>query len=425
MKKQIAILGCLLVLLNGYSKSQTIHQNSPLLDIRTTGTALDLGDEGVSSRITLPFNFQLFGNTFNSLWVGNNGIISFNSPDIRSYFSQAIKRNLNQKYNYTLFPLWTDLVNISERNPYVKLQPDTAIFGWYNAREFLNSYAKNSFEVQLWSNNTFQFRYESINLPRQPLSIGYTGDISSGEYVQWLRHPGGVFLANNISYSSDPSNQCNINPLSSTSCENYSKSLLEQQCNINPLYSTNCKNYQQAFFNLQCRISTNYSPRCPGFVQAQDNTNSIQNTTIALNVPSNISPVRLGESNIKSEDKIPEPVQISSNQTEIKELNPLAIAQASVRLADSNNKPAQNNNTVSNIVSVEIPNTVDLAAFQRVSSQFNAYTNTILRDAQFYPPREVYRNQQTVDNRGAQRVLGGAQENRWQELVDLQFRRGD
>lgn len=424
MKKQIAILGCLVVLLSGYSKAQTIHQNSPLLDIRTTGVPLDLGDEGVSSRIVLPFNFQLFGRNFNSLWVGNNGIISFNTPDIRSYFSQVLNKNLDQKYNYTLFPLWTDLINISEKNPYVKLESNTAIFGWYNTREYLNQYAKNSFEVQLWNNNSFQFRYESVNLPRQPLTIGYTGNLSANEYVQWFRHSGGIFTANNISYSFDLNNQCSINPLYSTSCENYNKALLEQQCSINPLYSTNCKNYQQAFFDLQCRLNTNYNTKCPGFVQSSDNFSIVQNNTIGLNTPNNTSPVKLGESNTKSESKLTESVQTVNTQTELKELNPLAIAQSSIRLSTSINQPTTNT-VIAPTALTEIPSTVDLAAFQRVSNQFSNYLNISLKDAQFYPPREVYKNQQTVDNRSAQRVLGGAQENRWQELVDLQFRRGD
>jgi hypothetical protein len=46
-----------------------------------------------------------------------------------------------------------------------------------------------------------------------------------------------------------------------------------------------------------------------------------------------------------------------------------------------------------------------------------------LRDAQFYAPREVYRNQQTVDNRNALRLLNGSSDRLHKELVEQQYGR--
>jgi hypothetical protein len=54
---------------------------------------------------------------------------------------------------------------------------------------------------------------------------------------------------------------------------------------------------------------------------------------------------------------------------------------------------------------------------------FNTYTSMQLRDAQFYAPREVYRNQQTVDNRNALRLLNGSSDRLHKELVEQQYGR--
>ncbi len=73
----------------------------------------------------------------------------------------------------------------------------------------------------------------------------------------------------------------------------------------------------------------------------------------------------------------------------------------------------------------EIVGGPEVSAFQVIPTGFSNYSALVLKDIPFYPVREVYRNQRAIDNRSAQRTLGGAQENRWQELVDIQFRRGD
>lgn len=61
-----------------------------------------------------------------------------------------------------------------------------------------------------------------------------------------------------------------------------------------------------------------------------------------------------------------------------------------------------------------------VVAFQ-TSVDITAYTNLALRDAQFYAPREIYRGQQTVDNRQALRGLGT--DRLHQQMVDQQYRR--
>jgi hypothetical protein len=75
------------------------------------------------------------------------------------------------------------------------------------------------------------------------------------------------------------------------------------------------------------------------------------------------------------------------------------------------NRNAQNN---------EVAGSVDINNIAVVPVGFNAY-NVALRDAAFYAPKEIYRNQKTVDNVRALRSL--ASDRLHQEMVDQQYRR--
>lgn len=61
----------------------------------------------------------------------------------------------------------------------------------------------------------------------------------------------------------------------------------------------------------------------------------------------------------------------------------------------------------------------DINALAAAPQGFAAYLTTQLRDAAFYPPREVYRGQRTVDNVRALRGLGS--DARHQEMVNQQY----
>jgi hypothetical protein len=241
--------------------------NYQLIDIRSTGISLNLGDDSVSDNIPLGFSFNLFGKTFDSVWVSNNGVISFTNGNISGYNSASLN-TLISEYNYALFPLWTDLINSGTNNPHYRLDSGTAIFGWYGISEYADRNKRSTFEVQLWNDSSFQFRYESINLSRSPFTIGYTGDISAGEYTQWARHPGGTYTDSNFGFYSSPIDQCVINPLYSIDCSGYLEAYTNQQCAINPLYSSSCTGYEAAMLEQNCGSNPLYSTNCPGYTAA-------------------------------------------------------------------------------------------------------------------------------------------------------------
>ena len=63
----------------------------------------------------------------------------------------------------------------------------------------------------------------------------------------------------------------------------------------------------------------------------------------------------------------------------------------------------------------------DIGSMATAPQGFNAYLTAQIRDAAFYPPREVYRGQRNVDNARALRGMGS--DARHQEMVDQQYRK--
>jgi hypothetical protein len=74
----------------------------------------------------------------------------------------------------------------------------------------------------------------------------------------------------------------------------------------------------------------------------------------------------------------------------------------------------------------------DIIAIQNVIASgmgilpgFEAYQYNVVPDGQFYKPREIYANQRSVDNKNAQRFLGGASEARHQQMIEQQYQLGE
>ena len=408
MKKQVIVLACLLGYWAGYSNSQTFHSSNPLLDIRSTGTALNLGDDNTSGAIKLPFSFQFFGRSFNTIAVNANGIVSFNENIRPGYWPQVLNKNLDPQYNYTLFPLWTDLV--SNNGPYIRLNTDNVVVGWYDVLEYRNPTRKSSFEVQLWNTNSFEFRYNSVSLGRQPLTIGYSGDLSKYEYKNWYRSYGGTTELKDFSYYYDPLQQCEFNQSYNPLCKNYNAALLLQQCSLDPLYSISCPGYSRALLEKTCITNPQVCNKSASTIQETEyvptrTTRITQQDVVTTRVVENTKAAVTQETQPQQEQSA---VVLINNSTAPKP-----------QQAQEKNQPL-----VINAVQ-EIVGGPDVNAFQTSLPGFSNYSSLVLKDVAFYPVREVYKNQQTTDNRTAVRVLGIAQENRWQELVNIQFRLGE
>lgn len=99
--------------------------------------------------------------------------------------------------------------------------------------------------------------------------------------------------------------------------------------------------------------------------------------------------------------------------------DPLAsMMQQSNMLQESNSE--QRNDTVKrNVQPNELAGGVDITSMATQPVGFNAYS-IALRDNQFYAPKEIYKNQEVIDNRRALRQLGN--DSLHQQLINLQYK---
>jgi len=67
----------------------------------------------------------------------------------------------------------------------------------------------------------------------------------------------------------------------------------------------------------------------------------------------------------------------------------------------------------------------DVAAMAQIPRGYEAYSIVTLRDAPFYKPETIYKNQTTVDNVRVLRGLTGGSDAKHQEMVNSQYKLGE
>lgn len=171
---------------------------TPIEEIKNTGgTALTLYDDGVSQLISLPFDFYFYGNLYDSLYISQNGFISFTnnangccSGNPLPYFTEWTEQNA-QSYQYfsvnnSIFAMWSDLADFNNPgNPYYKATGNSFTAGWYGVAE-LGTANKFTFEISLFSDNSFSINYGGFDyagVTGRTFTSGYQGD-QVGEFYQ-------------------------------------------------------------------------------------------------------------------------------------------------------------------------------------------------------------------------------------------------
>ena len=161
---------------------------------------------------------------------------------------------------------------------------DKTVFGWYDMREYYRE-SDNSFEVILWTNNTYEFRYGALDIIQHDVLIGeqgksdeiytyyYHDECNTGTTntatcynYDWNASDKNTNLENGGSLYSEGYIDCS-DPLNNSSCDGYAAAYLNQQCDIDQLYSETCPFYWEVYDDLQCDIDPQYAPFCPGYQQ--------------------------------------------------------------------------------------------------------------------------------------------------------------
>ena len=262
---------CCLLLTSNLSAQYIYEGNQSLVDLTNESgtTNLNVGDDQLSSAFNLDFTFTFYDKEFTSARMATNGCLHFGlgtgNVNYNNYCGDYTPDPLPQ-YNYTLFPFWTDLIRDNQSKMLAKNFSDKTVFGWYDLKEY-NRASDNSFEVILWTNSTFDFRYGDLDIIQHDVLIGQQKD--SDTYYQYLFH-----------------DECNTGTTNTSSCvstnwnNTAANTLLEDGGSLygtsetidcsNPLNDVSCAGYWDAYDDLQCDLDPQYGPFCPGYTQEMD-----------------------------------------------------------------------------------------------------------------------------------------------------------
>lgn len=240
------------------------------LNANPSATNVTMGDDSVVN-VPLPFTFPFYGQNFTNSWMYSNGAVNFKSGSAPGGFccsGQSLTTSLNSGYNYSILPLWTDLIAGSSDSSHYKLgTSDSMTYGWYNINQY-GTNNKSSFEVKIDSTGAVDMRTSGMFVSSSAaVTVGTVGDASKGEFTQ-LYYGQGINIGATQAYGIFNIDSCSSNPLSSANCAGYAAAYLTQQCNITQLYSSSCPGYAAAYLTQQCSYDALYSSSCPGYSAA-------------------------------------------------------------------------------------------------------------------------------------------------------------
>ena len=270
------------------SSTYIYEANQALIDLTNQSgtTNLNAGDDQVSSIFNLGFTFDFYGEAFTQGRIATNGCLHFKTTG--AFCNDFTPDPLASQYTYTLLPFWTDLIRDNDSSMLAKSFSDKTVFGWYDMREY-NRASDNSFEVILWTNDTFEFRYGALDIINHDVLIGEVGS-GSKQIYQYYYHDecntGSTNASNCVNTNWNDTTTNNLlesggslfgvgtgndidcsNPLNNSNCSGYAAAYQTQQCDIDQLYVESCPYYWDAFDDFQCDLDPQYGPFCPGYRQ--------------------------------------------------------------------------------------------------------------------------------------------------------------
>jgi hypothetical protein len=263
--------------------------------------------------------------------------------------------------------------------------------------------------------------------------------------------------------------QCTINPLYNTGCSGYAVAYFNQQCQTNGLYSQQCPNYATAYAKQQVLQQQNVltTPTSTTIVSPLPTTNTVNNTgTVQLVADTNVnnaitppattsatsvspaSPVSVVNKQPVSQNTVqqaaqppaPTPTQAAAQQEQKQEQGKTEqkVANTVEKKMDSGAKGDQQKmkDAVAKVqkeIAKEAQEAKTIEA--QVATQglvvgsmnfvpgFDAYKNALIPDTNALLMTRQYQKP-VVDNQRVQRRLSGANELRWQQMVDSQYQIG-
>lgn len=146
-----------------------------------------MSDDGYVE-VPLEFTFSLYGQTFDTSWMYDNGIISFLEPGSPMAISpwQWNAQDLNSTGSYFIAPLWADIAPTSLTKYSYITKPDSMTYSWSNIAEYYSAWDQfprySSFSTTIKPDGNIITNYYSVNLQTSNIRAGIVGDSSLGQY---------------------------------------------------------------------------------------------------------------------------------------------------------------------------------------------------------------------------------------------------
>jgi hypothetical protein len=268
MYRWLKVTACLLSVSLFSQVTTTVTSNNQLWDLRLdNATDMSASDDGTSQVFNFGFDFNFFGETFNQGYMASNGCLilgSLSTADTWEKNCTQYNPSPSPNTNYTMYPFWTDLIMGENSSMLAKSFDDKIIFGWYEMWEYYRD-SKNTFELWLYPNNTYEAIYGQLDIKDHDVFIGIQGN--EQELETYYFH-----------------DECNTGVINSTTCVNQDwndigeNQTLENGGSIfvgevvdcsNPLNDTSCAGYWEAYDDYQCDLDPQYGPFCQGYRQEE------------------------------------------------------------------------------------------------------------------------------------------------------------
>ena len=273
MQKRI-LCYALALLFSNFLPSQEVvavySPDKPIWDLRNFSGATDMSaqDDGTSQGFDLGFEFNFFGETFDKAYMASNGCLILGQLAIGNNW----EKNCTQyepseapNTNYTMYPFWTDLIMGGNSSMLAQQFDDKVIFGWYEMLEYYREDSKNTFEMWLYPNNSYEARYSELDIKDHDVFIGIQGNENERE-TYYFHDKCFTGQVNSKECVSQDWNDTAIN----FDLENNGSILVgEAQDCSDPLVSNICPGYWDAYDDLQCNLDSQYGPFCLGYKQEE------------------------------------------------------------------------------------------------------------------------------------------------------------
>ncbi len=141
------------------------------VDIETTGTEVtswtatgsyNALDEGYAGPFSLGFDFNYYGNIYNTIYINSNGLISFEQSgvDLNAWTNSDIPNSADP--NNIVIPFWDDMNGVNGGSVYIKQNTDSFIVQFEDWHFYSPSSNSGTWQAIIYHNGKIQFNYESF-----------------------------------------------------------------------------------------------------------------------------------------------------------------------------------------------------------------------------------------------------------------------